>query len=785
MRMGLKTLRTLLVWLPCAALSLAAGPMPGQALAVSLPPVDLASGLDNATTAMGSPDGMVFAEGTRAINEGRWADAVAIFSRITEKKSDHADGALYWKAYALNKLGQAAPALESCTALRAQYSHSSWVDECGALEIEMHAKTGKPIEPKPEQSDDLKLLALNSLLRTNEAEGRQKLEEILSDEDASAKLKEGAQFLLGQKHTGVAYPQIARVSYVEGDVRIARGKESEKAGGAEWEQVEANTPLESGFNLVTGNGKAEIELEDASTIYMDENTVLSLNDLHATDGVPYTDLALLSGTVSLHVKPYVPGETFLLQTPTDDNLYSTYPNKSYLRVTSYVDATAVAPVEGGVLRVGVGAQQLEAGQTLYLRRGHRIDPSAPDAGPEYDEWAKALPPAVSSESAVASKEAQSFADWDKWVADRVQQRKAATAEVMAAAGLSTPLPGMAEMQGRGRFFACEPYGTCWEPAAAEEWEHEHGEQDAGGEGAMQVETGSEAGTAAPAHAMAFAAPVAAGQALAAGGGAQNANGNSAARRLEDDEFFPCGPDAFARRSQYTRGFYSGVDPYSYRWAVCHSGSWIRHKHHYVWVAGKRHHHPSYHWAKAGRTLVYIPIHPRDVKGEFPVNGKERPLPVRDRIGGPQEPVKFDPNRPITVLKDPPREFRSPGLPALARAEEPRIAGHSIRDAAVSKGAGVPISFDHKSQTFTMAQHVMQGGHQVTIIAPISNHGGNLQSHSGGVGGSHGGGSAGGGSHSGGGGSSGGGGGSHASSGGSSSGGSGSSGAASSGGGSHH
>ena len=56
-----------------------------------------------------------------------------------------------------------------------------------------------------------------------------------------------------------------------------------------------------------------------------------------------------------------------------------------------------------------------------------------------------------------------FAEWDKWVADRVAQRTAATADVMKEAGLTTPLPGLAGMKGQGTFFACAPYGTCWEP----------------------------------------------------------------------------------------------------------------------------------------------------------------------------------------------------------------------------------------------------------------------------------------------------------------------------------
>ena len=60
-----------------------------------------------------------------------------------------------------------------------------------------------------------------------------------------------------------------------------------------------------------------------------------------------------------------------------------------------------------------------------------------------------------------------FAEFDKWVADRVAQRTAAMADVMKAAGLTVPLPGLADMKGQGTFFACPPYGTCWQPATSD------------------------------------------------------------------------------------------------------------------------------------------------------------------------------------------------------------------------------------------------------------------------------------------------------------------------------
>ena len=133
---------------------------------------------------------------------------------------------------------------------------------------------------------------------------------------------------------------------------------------------------------------------------------------------------------------------------------------------------------------------------------------------------------------------------------------------------------------------------------------------------------------------------------------------------------------------------------------------------------------------------------------------------------------------------------------LAAAGEPRLEAYHMKEAVAAKGTpvrpvGVPMTFNHRTQSFMMPTQVMHGTHTTTVMAPVSNHAGNLQAHAGsyGGGGSHGygggggaarGGGGGGASHGGGGGASGGG--SHG--GGGSSGG-GASGGASSGGGSHH
>jgi len=139
----------------------------------------------------------LYSDGTRAINDGRWADAEAIFSKIAQQKGDRADASIYWQAYAENKEGKSALALSSCKDLRDVYPHSSWVNECGALEIEIRGKSGDPVQPQAEQDQELKLLALNSLMQQDESRALPIIQQILAS-DNSEKLKDQALFVLAQ-----------------------------------------------------------------------------------------------------------------------------------------------------------------------------------------------------------------------------------------------------------------------------------------------------------------------------------------------------------------------------------------------------------------------------------------------------------------------------------------------------------------------------------------------------------------------------------------------------------
>jgi hypothetical protein len=486
----------------------------------------------------------------------------------------------------------------------------------------------------------------------------------------------------------IAYPQIVRLSLVQGDVRISRGKQAERTTGATWERASANIPLEEGFSLVTGQGRAEIELEDASTLYLAENSALVFNILSSTDGVPHTAITLLTGTINLNVKTIAAGEWFLLSTPTNA-VSLRYPEKAYLRVNSYLDATALTPQDSSAslhLTSG-GTVQATKGQTFTSHNGL---------------------PFVLDTSASSN-----FAEWDKWVADRVNARSDSLSAVMKDAGLSSPLPGLADMNAQGTFFACAPYGTCWEPSHG--WTHQ---AKASGQPEYQQ---SASAPSTPQQPMPQGSP----QFQQVGYAA------SSAPYWEDEDPFPCSPDRlrYLLQDDPATGLTDVIgselvdDDYPYDWVVCNSGSWLYRQHRYVWVVGKRHHHPPLHWVKSGRTTGYVPRHPHDVEGKPPLNLKHG-IFVPNNKSKSVEQVAFDPKSSIKLLQEPPKDFRSPYFPPLARTEAPHLEAHLVKDTFTGNkeshgmNPGAIITFDHKSQSFMLARQVTQGGRSTTISEPF-------------------------------------------------------------------
>src|SRR5450756_930574 len=77
-----------------------------------------------------------YLEGTKAMNEQRWQDAVVAFDKVIGTKGKKTDAAIYWKAYSLRKLGDVSAAGAACDQLRAQFKGSSWNRDCATLTLD-------------------------------------------------------------------------------------------------------------------------------------------------------------------------------------------------------------------------------------------------------------------------------------------------------------------------------------------------------------------------------------------------------------------------------------------------------------------------------------------------------------------------------------------------------------------------------------------------------------------------------------------------------------------------
>ena len=124
---------------------------------------------------------------------------------------EHAEGALYWKAYAENKEGQSANALGTCGELRREFPKSRWLEECGALEIEIRGRSGDPVSPQTETDENLKLLALNAVMEQDPAQAVPILQKILAGNQSEA-VKSRALFVLAESSSPQAETLLGQIA---------------------------------------------------------------------------------------------------------------------------------------------------------------------------------------------------------------------------------------------------------------------------------------------------------------------------------------------------------------------------------------------------------------------------------------------------------------------------------------------------------------------------------------------------------------------------------------------
>ncbi|MBA3269025.1 MAG: HEAT repeat domain-containing protein [Acidobacteria bacterium] len=153
----------------------------------------------------------MYEEGQEALEEGRWQRAVERFTVVAQEKSTRSDAAMYWRAYALDRLGQKAEALAAASELVKAYPASKWINDAKALALQVRQSSGQAVRPEAEADEELKLLALQGLQHSDPEQAVPMLEKILSGAQ-SPRLKERALFVLAQSHSPRARQVLANAA---------------------------------------------------------------------------------------------------------------------------------------------------------------------------------------------------------------------------------------------------------------------------------------------------------------------------------------------------------------------------------------------------------------------------------------------------------------------------------------------------------------------------------------------------------------------------------------------
>jgi hypothetical protein len=291
------------------------------------------------------------------------------------------------------------------------------------------------------------------------------------------------------------YDRDVRLVAIFGDVRLSRGHNHRTDLKQPWDQGEAGESIEQGFTLATGkNSTAEIELENGSTVFLAENSLLMINDLSVDDHDLVTWFTLPTGSAAVWL-PEGDNELIHIDTPTDSTEFSSR-DLYFARVDAYLDATAITYLglkdrptvfyyDGDPIRTN----DPDATRSLSLHMCPNCTASQPkDAGDATLDGVGTLPnrmlPAnFTPLQSLASSAALSIENdrpsplsvfghststpWDLSVMARVQQKETAMVNALKASGLSAPEPGLTELSAHGTFFTCAPYGVCWEPEEQE------------------------------------------------------------------------------------------------------------------------------------------------------------------------------------------------------------------------------------------------------------------------------------------------------------------------------
>ncbi|MCC7042922.1 MAG: HEAT repeat domain-containing protein [Acidobacteria bacterium] len=113
--------------------------------------------------------GDAYNAGLGALQQRQYERAIQAFDRVIEGKGSRVDAALYWKAFSEFKLARTDAALRTIAQLQKEHAQSRYLNDAKVLEAEARKQSGQRLDPAQLDDDEIKLLAIQGLQRTEQA----------------------------------------------------------------------------------------------------------------------------------------------------------------------------------------------------------------------------------------------------------------------------------------------------------------------------------------------------------------------------------------------------------------------------------------------------------------------------------------------------------------------------------------------------------------------------------------------------------------------------------------
>jgi hypothetical protein len=163
----------------------------------------------------------LYDDGREDLDEDRYDQAESKFKQLADMNGPQTDAALYWKAYAQNRMGKRDSALSTIADLKGRFPQSRWQKDASALEIEARQSTGNPAHPENQSDCDLKMLAIQGLMNSDPESGVPLLEKVLNGATCP-KEKSKALFVMAQSGSPQSREILGRIARGQSNPELQR-----------------------------------------------------------------------------------------------------------------------------------------------------------------------------------------------------------------------------------------------------------------------------------------------------------------------------------------------------------------------------------------------------------------------------------------------------------------------------------------------------------------------------------------------------------------------------------